>query len=103
MSHFFGLEQIEAAVDTLAAGPERLQHRLAKAFLEHLTTLDPDKDLPAELRPRFLAIRLALLRFGDSGVAAQVATNMMTELEAVTLAQEIVALRRALSTRGKRR
>ena len=52
MSHLFGLERIEAAVDTLAAGPERLQKRLAKAFLEHLTPVDPDKDLPAELRPR---------------------------------------------------
>ncbi len=103
MSYHFGLEQIEAAIDALATGTECLQRRLARAFVEHLTTIDPDKDLPAELRTRFRTVRTTLARFGESDVAVQVAATSITEPEAAALAREIVALRRALSTRGKRR
>jgi hypothetical protein len=55
MSQLFGLEQLEAAV-ALLSGTGSLRRRLGSAWIDHLARIDPEKDLPGEVRQRFRSL-----------------------------------------------
>jgi hypothetical protein len=100
MSLRFALEQLQAAVDALAVSPTSMAGRVADAFVDHLAVLDPDKDLPGELRDRYRRLAHQLTRFGESHVGARAAATIA---DSVALAREMVATRQELARHSRRR
>jgi hypothetical protein len=90
VSHFFGLEQLEAAAEIIANGHGTSRHRLASAWADHLSRVDAKKDLPAEVRGRFRALPM-FGREAKGFPVLLVASLNEEELRAASV--EIIAIR----------
>jgi hypothetical protein len=98
VSQIFALEQLEAAVTVLSRGGS-LRRRLGTAWVDHLSRIDPDKDLPGEVRQRFRALPMFGRRaFGQpEGIVAA-----FNEHELRVAATEIVDIRDRVRARSGR-
>ena len=78
-------EQAIAALITLAAEDLPLKGRLLRAWLDHLSRINPD-ELSPEFHKKFLAMQMTMSRKG----LAQDSVDALTSNEADALAQQMV-------------
>jgi hypothetical protein len=95
VSQLFGLEQLEAAVAMLS-GTGSLRRRLGYAWAEHLARIDPEKDLPGEVRQRFRASPMFGRRASALPEGMAIALNL-AEMQAACA--EVVAIRDRVRSR----
>ncbi|HMY18390.1 MAG TPA: hypothetical protein PKA58_18820, partial [Polyangium sp.] len=95
MKYGYAWEKLYTAVKTLAASEERIQDRLAAAWLHSGVRLSNPvaQYLPDDLQPEFEAIHAALTKVSDPDRGAIAATcAAMSDDEASDLAERIVTL-----------
>jgi hypothetical protein len=87
------------AARTLATGNGSLRTRIGHAFVDHLSVINPQRDLPEDIRPKLAEIRRRLTRMQphlkEGGVAANIAA--MSYDEALRLAEDIFDLHSAVA------
>lgn len=94
MSLSYAQEKLDLAVDGMAASPASIQRRIADAYIFHLIHIDPEEDLPADLRGLYAEIHTALTKLEAIENEGQVMATVefLTNDEAVEIAGKIVRL-----------
>jgi hypothetical protein len=82
----------------LATGNGPVRARVGVAFVDFLSQIDPERDLPESLRPRLTEIRHRLTRIQGHTKQGGVAENIaaMPHTEVLRLAEDIFDLHEAL-------
>jgi hypothetical protein len=95
MTMSYGTEKFGLAVYTLATSPKSIQQRVAEAFMFSLINVNPDEDLPKELRAEFRALRDRVSRekpeYEGEGTI-QATTRKFTDEETVDIARAIMEM-----------
>jgi hypothetical protein len=91
MSFSYVHEKFSAAIESMAASPESIQHRIANAYTYHLIRLKKE-ELPDEIRMDFEITAEQLTRGEPVGNEGRVMATVkqMSENEAVDIARRIV-------------
>jgi hypothetical protein len=92
MSISYAWEKSMLAVTGMARSTKNINGRIADAYVYHLINIEPDRDLPEDLRLRLAEIREALTRTparGNEGTV-QASAMAMSEEEASEIADKIV-------------
>jgi hypothetical protein len=89
VSYFY--QKFSAAVESMAASPASIQHRIADAYISQLHVLQPD-ELPDEIRMDFTIMVEQLTRIEPVGNEGRVMASVreMSEDDAVEIARKIV-------------
>lgn len=94
MSLSYAYEKLMIAVDVLATSPQTIQNRLGNAFISGLTRINPEEDLPVNLRTDFQQLLDQVTRVaavGDEGTISAT-TRIMSDDEAAEIAKKILNL-----------
>ncbi len=98
MSLTYGWQQLFGCVHAMAQSTEPPWKRLARAVGAGLNIINPDEDLPNELREEWRSIIAATTNKPDRGEGTIEATcSQLTELEATKLIGRIVELHNAVT------
>lgn len=90
----YAWEKTMVAVTSMACNPDSIQDRIAAAYVGSLMHIEPERDLPEDLRPLLAEIKAALTgtpAVGDEGRAVASARAMGHE-RATDIARKIVDL-----------
>ncbi|KQP35949.1 hypothetical protein [Methylobacterium sp. Leaf100] len=90
----YAWEKTMVAVTSMASNPDSIQERVAAAYVDSLMHIEPERDLPDDLRPLLAEIKAALTdtpAVGDEGRVAASARAMGRE-KATDVARKIVDL-----------